>query len=705
MPSDTKTTSLTLDHGQPAAEPFRVLDDDGVVVGDAPAMDEDTARELFRLMLMVRAWDEKGVKLRHQGRVGEWYAWRGQEAQIASILALDEQDWVFPHFREAGVHFARGVSLRHMFEFACGLPRGWDPNEHRVAPFQTTMGTGLLHGVGFAHQLRRQGLDAATLVSFGDGSSSVGDFGPALNFAGVWRAPVVFFCANNQYAASVPIHMQTAGPIHARAQGYGLAGVLVDGMDPLAVYAATKAALERARAGDGATLIEGLMYRFGGHAAYEAIPTYRPEGELELWKRKDPINRFRAWLRESGWHDEMAEAEIAAAITDEMTQLSAEYQAESRIAPLRTVSLRNTFARPPRRLVEQVAQFADGVFSEADVWDPAPDPDLTGLATKPMNMSEALNAALHESMEADASIVLMGEDMVADGGVFKVTEGLPERFGLERVLDTPLAETGIVGTAVGMAMAGARPVPEIQFSGFVYAAFDQIVGQAARTRWRTGGRLVSPMVIRVAGGPGFGGLEFHADPPEALFAHVPGLVVVVPSNPVDAKGLLTAALRADDPVVMIEPIPLYFAKRQPVPEQPYEIPIGRARIARAGNDLTLVTYGRAVGACLGAAERAAADGHDVEVIDLRTIYPWDEQTVLDSVLRTGRLVIAHEAWMSHGVGAEIAATVAGGDIGALRAPIARVALPDVPLPPGRCEDTITLSPARIHAAVQRVLAA
>lgn len=688
------------------AQPLQILNEQGELVGDDPRLPDTLAVRIFELMVRNRAYDTKGVKLRHQGRVGEWYAWSGQEAQVASALALGPEDWVFAGFRESGVYMAHGLPLAAHLEFVAGYPRRlWDPHRHRLTPFPTTMGTSLPHAPGFAREMARLGRAVVALANCGDGASSMPDFHAALNFAGVWRAPVVFYCANNQWAASVPVHMQTAGAIADRAVGYGIHGLQVDGMDPLAVYVATREAVERARRGEGATLIEGLSYRFGGHAAYEAEPTYRPAGEQESWEARDPIDRMRAYLRTRGLHDEERERGLADAVVAEMEAVLEQLE---RTAPSRDVIVRNTYSGVPARMaaqlheIERAAGEPETEFGEDELWTPDPEPDLSGLPAQPMNMAEALNAALHAEMERDESILLLGEDMVADGGVFTVTKGLPERFGLERVVDTPLCETGIVGASVGMAIAGARPVPEIQFSGFVYTTFDQIVGHVARMRWRTSGRLPVPVVVRVAG-HGFEGLEFHVDAPEGLFAHAPGLIVVVPSGPVEAKGLLTAALRADDPVLFLEPIALYFAAREDVPTDPYEIPLGRACIARAGSDVTVVTYGRQVGVCLEAAQLAEADGRSLEVVDLRTLKPWDEALVLDSVRRTGRLVVAHEGWHTCGIGAEICATVAEEALYELEAPPQRVAMVDAPPPGQRLERMGAITAQRVLAAVERAL--
>jgi pyruvate/2-oxoglutarate/acetoin dehydrogenase E1 component len=316
-------------------------------------------------------------------------------------------------------------------------------------------------------------------------------------------------------------------------------------------------------------------------------------------------------------------------------------------------------------------------------------------------MAEAINQALHQAMERDSSVVVLGEDVGLSGGVFRVTEGLQENYGEARVIDTPLNESGIVGTAVGMALAGARPVAEIQFDGFVYPAFDQIVSHLGRYRFRTRGHSSVPVVVRFPNGAGIGAHEHHCDSPEAYFVHAPGLVVVCPSTPVDAKGLLAAALTGHDPVIFLEPKVLYRAAREDVPIDHYTLPIGRARVRREGSDLTLVTYGGMVPVAMQAAE---ASGASVEVIDLRTLFPWDRETVLESVRKTGRLLLVQEPQGSAGVAAEVAAVVAEEALYDLDGPIVRVTGFDVPWPQFAIEKHALIDADRVGAGIEETLA-
>jgi len=320
-----------------------------------------------------------------------------------------------------------------------------------------------------------------------------------------------------------------------------------------------------------------------------------------------------------------------------------------------------------------------------------------------MTMVQAINRALAGELERDDRVVVFGEDVGRDGGVFRATEGLYERFGPDRVMDTPLAESGAVGAAIGMAALGLRPVPEIQFMGFIYPAFNQIVSHLARIRNRTRGRFTAPITIRTPYGAGVKALEHHSESTEALFCHLPGLTVVVPSNPYDAKGLLAASIRSDDPVVFLEPTRLYRAEKQEVPEEPYEVPLRQAAVVREGRDLTVVAWGAMIPVAREAAAAAEAQGVSVEIVDLRTLSPMDRPTILASVRKTGRAIVLHEAPKTCGLGAEIAATIGESALLSLKAPVARVTAPDITVPLAKREDLYYPNPDRVLRAVRRLM--
>ena len=320
-----------------------------------------------------------------------------------------------------------------------------------------------------------------------------------------------------------------------------------------------------------------------------------------------------------------------------------------------------------------------------------------------MTMVQAINRALAQEMERDDRIIVLGEDVGRDGGVFRTTEGLFDRFGPERVMDTPLAESGIIGASIGMTALGLRPVPEIQFMGFIYPALNQIVSHVARLRNRTRGRFTVPLTIRTPYGAGIKALEHHSESTEALFCHIPGLTVVVPSNPYDAKGLLAASLRSEDPVIFLEPTKLYRAEKQDVPEEAYEVPLRRAAVVREGKDLTIIAWGAMVPVARKAAEAAEAEGVGAEIVDLRTLSPMDRETFVASVRKTGRALIVHEAPKTCGLGAEIAATIGESALLSLDAPVLRVTGQDITVPLPKSEDLYYPSPERVLHAIHRLM--
>jgi pyruvate dehydrogenase E1 component beta subunit len=320
-----------------------------------------------------------------------------------------------------------------------------------------------------------------------------------------------------------------------------------------------------------------------------------------------------------------------------------------------------------------------------------------------MTRVQAINQALAQEMARDDRIIVLGEDVGRDGGVFRTTEGLFERFGPERVMDTPLAESAIIGASIGMTALGLRPVPEIQFMGFIYPGFDQIVSHVARLRNRTRGRFTVPLTIRTPYGAGVKALEHHSESTEALFCQIPGLTVVVPSNPYDAKGLLTASLRSDDPVIFLEPAKLYRAEKQEVPEEPFEVPLRKAAVVREGKDLTIIAWGAMVPVARKAAEAAEAEGISAEIVDLRTLSPMDRETFVASVRRTGRALIVHEAPKTCGLGAEIAATIGEFALLSLNAPVLRVTGQDITVPLPKSEDLYYPGPERVLRAIRRLM--
>ena len=688
----------------------QVIAPDGSVTGELPALDDKELVEVYRLMVVTRQLDRRALAAQRQGRLGTYAMSEGHEAvHIGSALALADDDFIYPAYRQHPVQIARGMPPEVVYAYWRGLPNEtWDVNAYRMMSIAVPIGSHLPQAVGHAYATKRRGEPTVVAAYFGEGATSETDFHSGLNFAGVWKTPNVFVCENNLYAISVPYDRQTASEtIAQKAAAYGMHGVRVDGMDALAVYQVTREAADRARAGQGATLIEAMCFRYGPHATADDPGLYRHDDEVDAWRGKDPIARYRKFLVARGlW--KAADDDALIAEGDEAFARALE-QIEATPEPGRDSIVRHAYDKVPQLLVDQLhtlqrrAGETETDFAVAELWSTPAEPDPNPEAPA-KTMATAINEALRHAMHTDDDSVLLGQDVGVAGGVFRITQGLYEEFGADRVIDTPINESGIVGAAIGMAIAGSRAIAEIQFDGFVYPAFDQMVSHLGRIRFRTRGHISLPVMVRFPNGAGIGAHEHHCDSPEAYFMHAPGLVVVVPATAYDAKGLMLAALNAPDPVVFLEPKVLYHAARDPVPDEPYELALGVARTRREGSDLTLVTYGAMVPVSLEAAELAAAAGISTEVIDLRTIYPWDVDAVAASVERTGRLLVVQEPQRSGGVAAEVAATIAERCGYSLEAPIKRVGATDAPWPQFAIERHALIDSTHVHGAIAETVA-
>ncbi len=477
---------------------------------------------------------------------------------------------------------------------------------------------------------------------------------------------MVYVVENNLYGVSAPTYKSTAvKDISVRGKAYNIPGITVDGNDVLAVFCAVSEAVERARKGKGPSLIECKTYRWRGH--WEGDPlTYRPKGELEEWMRKDPIKRFKKILMDRQLLSQAEDEAIKKKIDEEVE--GAVRFAEKSQYPEPQEALQHVFTQ------EEPAGLT---FKETDK---KKEKQISKKGLKKITYSAAVAEAFHEEMARDETVIVYGEDVGLIGGAFKATRGLQERFGEERVKDTPISETAIVGSAVGAAMTGSRPVVELQHDAFIGVCMDEIFNQAAKMHYMSGGQAQLPLVIRtpLLGG-GLRGAAQHTARPEAWLFHVPGLKICVPSNPKDAKGLLKTAIRDNNPVIFFEHVLLYN-KEGEVPEEEYLIPFGKAEIKRRGNDVTIFTTSLMVHKSLAAADKLAKEGISVEIIDPRTLVPLDKETLINSLKKTGKLVIATEDCKTAGIAAEICAIVVEEAFDYLDAPIKRVCTLDVPLP-------------------------
>lgn len=680
---------------------FRRLTSEGKLIGEKP--DVKLLKRMYSTMLLGRTFDEKATNLSTLREIGTYAPGRGQEgAQVGFTFALEKGDWYVPMYRDSVGMIAFGFPPQQLLQFWGGDERGMRiPDGLNMLPVAVPVSTQIPHAVGLAMARRLVGEKSVALVSTGDGSTSKGDFHEGLNFAGVYGLPLIFAVENNQWAISLRRERQSASrTIAQKAVAYGFEGILVDGNDVIAAYEATRYAVEKGRRGGGPTLVEFLTYRMGPHTTAELVSNkLKAPEEIAEWEKRDPILRLELYLRKSGSLDEEERKGFMEDAQRTVAEVVKGYRNISSADP--TELFRYMYGSPTPNLREEMKE-AFGVEAERG---PVPQEQAISDGKHGVNIRSAVNMALRQGMRKNSRMVVYGEDVGKNGGVFQVTRELQEEFGPERVFDTPLAESCIAGLFVGLAAGGMFPVAEFQFDGFTPPAYDQIFGHVARMRNRSRGRYTMAGVIRFPYGAGIRAPEQHSDSPEAYFTHTPGLKVVIPSNPYDAKGLLASALEEPNPVVFMEPKRLYDSPKMDVPEEEYLIPLGRAKVVRAGGDLTLVSYGAMMVPALQAAE-ALQSKHAIsaELIDLRTVAPLDMETVLTSVQKTGKVVIVHEAPRTLGVGAEVAAVIADRALDHLRGPVKRVTGFDTVVPLARMEDYYVPSKERIMKAALELAA-
>jgi 2-oxoisovalerate dehydrogenase E1 component len=660
----------------------------------AAGIDDAELARLYRALLVPRLIEEKMLRLLRQGRLSKWFSGIGQEAiAVGVVAALDDGDFVLPLHRNLGVFTGRHVDLdrllRQLLGREGGLTAGRDRSfhfgtlEHCIVGMISHLGAMLPVADGLALAGRLRGERRVVAVFSGDGGTSEGDFHEALNLAAVWRLPVIFVVENNGWGLSTPTSEQYAcADLADRAVGYGMPGAVIDGNDVLAVIAAVGEAAERGRRGEGPTLLEAKTYRMRGHE--EASGTdYVPPDDLARWERLDPLLRLESVLDGRG-----------VLPAGERDGLRSEFAAEV------DARVEAALAAPePDSTVEQ---------ETAAVWA-SPAPARSDRRRPPVGQPielrylDAISDGLREAMRADGRVVLLGQDIAGYGGAFKVTEGFVAEFGPERVRNTPIIESGALGCALGLALDGFHPMVEMQFGDFISCGFNQVVNNLATTHYRWGAPV--PVVIRAPVGGGMGAGPFHSQNIEGFFANVPGLRIVAPATPADAKGLLLSAFDDPNPVLFLEHKALYRAERGPVPAGWHTVPLGEAGIVRPGRDATVITYGIGVRWAIEAAGLLAEDGiGDIEVVDLRTLRPWDTATVLASVERTGRALVLHEAPQTGGFGGEIAAVIGERAFGFLDAPVMRVGSTDTPVPFSRRLEALHSARGRLLPALRSLLA-
>jgi 2-oxoisovalerate dehydrogenase E1 component len=655
---------------------------------------------LYRQMLLVRQVEEQLVRSHQRGLVhGACHTYIGQEAIAAGVCAhLRGDDAVFSTHRGHGHALCKGVPprqlLAELYGRATGCSQGRGGSMHLFAPEVGLMGTSgivgpcILQAAGAGYSFKLLRTDRVAVAFFGDGAVNNGAFHEGLNLAGIWKLPVLFVCENNQYATEVPFHYSAGNPdVAGRAAFYGMPGVLVDGNDAEKVHRAAGEAVRRARAGCGPTLLECRTYRTRPHSEGMGDFTYRSREEVEEWKTRCPIQRLRGSLLQDAVipQADVREAQLAAIDTEVQGIVAAAQRfAESSAWP-------------------DPATADHHVYAEA-VARANPPAQAPAGSNRDITFMQATLEALASAMARDPSIFVLGEGIGQRGGNFKTTAGLFELYGPERLCDTPISERGFIGLGGGAAMTGTRPVIDFMFADFALDGIGEILNQIAKMQYMSSGRVKMPILLRGCIGIGHSAATHHSGNYYPMFAHFPGLRVVVPSTPADARGLLARALTCDDPVLFLEHRELLPLKG-PVPEEEHEIEFGKAVVAREGRDLTVVALAFMVRQTLNACETLAREGISVEVIDPRTVAPLDVETILTSVRKTGRLLIVDEAFGPFGLGAEIAAAVVDRGFDFLDAPIRRVNGLHAPTPYSPVlEAAVVPHPDAIAGAIRNLLA-
>ncbi|WP_127901163.1 pyruvate dehydrogenase (acetyl-transferring) E1 component subunit alpha [Solirhodobacter olei] len=657
-----------------------------------PHLTHDHVRELLAAMIRIRHFEDKCAELYTQEKIrGFLHLYDGEEAVAVGVIpVLGSEDRIVATYREHGHALARGVPMDRVMAEMYGKATGSSGGRggsmhifdaaHNFYGGNAIVGGGLPLAVGLGLADRMRGLPHVTACFFGEGAVAEGEFHESMNLAALWSLPVLFVCENNGYAMGSALkRTESNTDIHAKVTSYGIASMQVDGMDVVAVEAAARRALAAIRETGKPQFLECLTYRFRAHSMFDA-QLYRDKAEVEAWREKGPIKRFQGWLSQN----HLIHADEVAAVEAEVEREIAgavDFAEKSDWEPLETLS-------------------AHVMATERPVPPVVPAPSAE---TVEMTYREAVRQAIREAMQKDDRVFLMGEDVGAYGGCYAVSKGLMDEFGPERIRDTPLSESGFTGAGVGAAAAGMRPIVELMTVNFSLLALDQIMNTAATIRHMSGGQFGVPLVIRLATGAGRQLAAQHSHSLEGWYAHIPGLRVLAPATLGDARGMLWTALQEPDPVLIFENVMLYNRTGK-LPENAGPVDIDKAAIRRPGRDLSLITYGGSLYKALEAAEALAADGIEAEVIDLRSLRPLDDATIMASLARTRRAVIVDEGWRSGSLSAEIAARIMEQAFWHLDAPVGRVCSAEVPIPyPKHLEDASLPQVPGIVAAAKSVL--
>lgn len=662
-------------------------------------LSNETLIHFYKDLLLPRMIEEKMLVLLRQGKISKWFSGIGQEAiAVGAALALEHNEWIMPLHRNLGVFTTRKMPLSKLLMQWQGNQEGYSKGrersfhfgskEHHICGMISHLGPQLAiaDGVALAHKLRKE--NKVALAFTGEGGTSEGDFHEALNTAAVWDLPVIFLIENNGYGLSTPVSEQyRCESLVERAKGYGMEGTKIDGNNILSVYDTIKGVRDYCLEKQKPYLIECATFRMRGHE--EASGTkYVPPYLFEVWEMKDPIRNYEQFLLAEQILDEEQIQTIKQDIKEYIeVELSIGFNTAPVVADAET-ELEDIYA--PRPANAQAVKIIDNTT-------PAHHSQLTTHPEK--RFIDAIKEGLHQSMEQHSNFLLMGQDIAEYGGAFKITEGFIQDFGKERVRNTPLCESAIIGSALGLSLEGYKSMVEMQFADFVTMGFNQIVNNLAKIHYRWG--QPADVVIRMPAGGGVGAGPFHSQSNEAWFAHTPGLKVVYPSTPIDAKGLLIAAINDPNPIIYFEHKALYRSVSGPVPQEYYEIEIGKARVVQEGVDISIITYGSGVH---WATEYA--NSHDYisfHILDLRTLLPLDYIAIRNAVARTGKVLILHEDTLLGGIGGELAAWIGEHCFDLLDAPVMRCASLDTPVPFNTELENNFLAKARLDEYIRKLI--
>jgi 2-oxoisovalerate dehydrogenase E1 component len=647
--------------------------------------------------------EEKMLVLLRQGRISKWFSGIGQEAiAVGATLAMQKDEWIMPLHRNLGVFTTRHMPLHKLFMQWQGSQDGYSKGrersfhfgarQHHICGMISHLGPQLAIADGVALSYKLKNENKVSLAFTGEGGTSEGDFHEALNVAAVWDLPAIFIIENNGYGLSTPTNEQfRCISLVDKAKGYGMEGVTIDGNNILSVYDTIKGVRDYCTRHQKPYLIEAITFRMRGHE--EASGTkYVPKNLFELWEKKDPVSNFEQYLLQQQVLSIDDIENIKSEFKDKIEQeLNIGFNVSPIIADTET-EIEDVYAPKPLSNIEVIDNSSPDSYR-----DNTQHP--TSNITAERRMIDAISEGLRQSMKAHDNLILMGQDIAEYGGAFKITEGFLQEFGKERVRNTPLCESAIVGTALGLSLEGYKSMMEMQFADFVTVGFNQIINNLAKIHYRWGQN--ADVVIRMPTGGGVGAGPFHSQSNEAWFTHTPGLKVVYPSTPMDAKGLLIAAINDPNPVMFFEHKALYRSVSGQVPEAYYEIEIGKARKVREGEEISIITYGAGV----HWAEDYAAEHPEIsiDILDLRTLLPLDYYAIRDAVQRTGRVLILHEDTLTGGIGGEIAAWIAENCFNILDAPVMRCASLDTPIPFNITLENNFLAKGRLNETIQKLM--